>query len=161
MPLQPNQVVTIHFTLKDEDGEIIDSSIDGAPFAFLSGNDNILPQPETEIGTMLIGSKKTTVLSPEDAYGEYNEEAVQTINRSEFPGEAVVEEGQTYHTSDPDGNQVPFIITEINGDEIVLDFNHPLAGETLSFNIELLNIREATPEEISHGHVHGEGGHHH
>ncbi|HRI47561.1 MAG TPA: peptidylprolyl isomerase [Ignavibacteriaceae bacterium] len=161
MPLQPNQVVSILFTLKDADGEIIDSTSDGRPFAFLSGNEQILPNLESEIGTMLIGSKKTVVLEPKDAYGEYQEEAVQILNRAEFPENAVIEEGQSYFTKSPEGEQIPFMITQIKGDEVTIDFNHPLAGETLSFDVELVNIRPATQEELDHGHAHGEGGHHH
>jgi FKBP-type peptidyl-prolyl cis-trans isomerase SlyD len=161
MPLQPNQVVSIYFTLKDEEGEVIDSTSEGKPFSFLSGYEQILPNLENEIGAMLIGSKRNVVLAPEDAYGEYQEEAVQMVKRSEFPPNAVIEEGQSYFTKSPEGEQVPFMITQINGEDVTLDFNHPLAGETLTFDIELVNIRPATKEELDHGHAHGEGGHHH
>ncbi|MGE5401125.1 MAG: FKBP-type peptidyl-prolyl cis-trans isomerase [Ignavibacteriales bacterium] len=161
MPIKPNQVVTVNYSLKDENGEILDATTKEQPFAFLSGQNQILPKLEEEISTMIIGSKKQIVLSPEEAYGEYQPESVQVVNRSNFPEGSKLEEGMEFVANTPDGQQLPFIITKIEGDDITLDFNHPLAGETLTFDLELLDIRDATAEELTHGHVHGNGGHHH
>jgi FKBP-type peptidyl-prolyl cis-trans isomerase SlyD len=160
MALKPNQVVSVYFTVKDELDEIVDQTTMGNPFTFLSGKNQILPALEEEIGNMIIGSKKNIVLKPSDAYGEYIPEAVQVVNRSEFPEDMELEEGLNFVANTPEGNQLPFIVTEIDGDNITIDFNHPLAGETLTFDVELLDIRQATNEEIQHGHVH-DGNHEH
>lgn len=161
MALKKNQVVTISFVLKDDAGLVIEETTKSNPFAFISGSEQILPRLEENIGEMLIGSKRTVVLSPEEAYGNYKDEMIQLVNRSEFPQDITLEEGMDFIADTPDGRQMPFIIRNIEGDDITLDFNHPLAGRTLTFDVELLSLREATPEEISHGHIHGAGGHHH
>lgn len=162
MPLKPNQVVTIHFTVKDELGEIVDQTESNQPFSFLSGKNQILPALEEEIGNMIIGSKKNITLKPSEAYGEYMPEAVQIVNRKDFPPDMELEEGMNFMANTPEGNQVPFIVTQIEGNNITIDFNHPLAGETLLFDVELIDMREATQEELAHGHSHGNGdGHHH
>jgi FKBP-type peptidyl-prolyl cis-trans isomerase SlyD len=160
MALKPNQVVSVYFTVKDELDEIVDETTIGNPFTFLSGKNQILPALEEEIGNMIIGSKKNIVLKPSDAYGEYIPEAIQVVTRSEFPEEMEIEEGLNFVANTPEGNQLPFIITEVDGDNITIDFNHPLAGETLTFDVELIDIRQATNEEMLHGHVHdGHNGH--
>jgi FKBP-type peptidyl-prolyl cis-trans isomerase SlyD len=161
MALKDNQVVTIIFTLKDEDGIIIEETTKENPFSFISGYQQILPRLEAHIGEMLIGSKKTFVLAPEDAYGEYDDGAIQKVKRSEFPAETELEVGMGFIADSPDGNQMPFIIENIQGDDVTLNFNHPLAGKTLTFEVELMGLRDATLEELSHGHVHGTDGHHH
>jgi FKBP-type peptidyl-prolyl cis-trans isomerase SlyD len=161
MPIKQNQVVTINFTLKDETGEIIDSTQGNNPFSFISGNNQILPKLEESISIMLIGSKTNVKLNPVDAYGEYKEEAVQTVDRSEFPQDVELEEGMSFMAHTPEGKQVPLTIAGVEGDKVTVDFNHPLAGRALEFDVELLNIRDATLEELQHGHVHGPDGHHH
>jgi len=159
--LKPNQVVTINYTLKDSEGEIIDSTSEGKSFSFLSGSEQILPKLEEAIGGMLIGSKKVVALTAADAYGEYFDDAVQVLQRSEFPKDMEIKEGMELVTSAPDGSQMPFVITKITDEQVTVDFNHPLAGEDLSFDVELLDLRDATAEELSHGHAHGAHGHHH
>ncbi len=161
MPIKLNHVVTINFTLKDEEGNVIEATTKERPFLFISGNSQILPKLEENIGEMLIGSKRTVTLLPEDAYGNFSESAIQLVNRSEFPEGTELEEGMNFIANSPDGEEMPFVIKNINGENITLDFNHPLAGRTLTFELELLNLREATPDELSHGHVHGSGDHHH
>ena len=161
MALKNDQVVTINFILKDDTGQVIEETTKANPFAFISGSQQILPKLEENIGEMLIGSKRTVVLTPEEAYGKYNDSMIQKVSRSEFPADITLEEGMDFIADTPDGRQMPFIIREIEGDNIMLDFNHPLAGQTLTFDVELLGLREATPEEISHGHIHGADGHHH
>jgi len=161
MPLKKNQVVAIDFTLKDKDGNIIEETTKENPFMFISGTEQILPKLEENIGEMLIGSKRKVVLEPENAYGKFSDSAVQVVNRSEFPEGTELKVGMGYSADTPDGRQMPFTIKGVEGDNVTLDFNHPLAGQTLTFELELLNLRDATPEELSHGHVHGAGGHHH
>ncbi len=161
MALKDNQVVTINFILKDSDGNVIEATTKEQPFSFISGNEQILPELEQKVGEMLIGSKKTVTLEPENAYGVYQDTSIQVVNRTEFPEDTQLEIGMGFIADSPDGHQMPFVIKEIDGDNITLDFNHPLAGQTLTFEIELLGLRDATLEELTHGHVHGEGGHHH
>jgi FKBP-type peptidyl-prolyl cis-trans isomerase SlyD len=161
MPIGINKVVTVNFTLKDQFGNIIDSTEGDAPFSYLSGHHNILPKLESEINNMLIGSKRTITVPAAEAYGEYNEDIVQVIGKDEFPPEVSLEVGMQYIASAPDGTKMPFTITEVRDEDVTIDFNHPLAGKDLTFDVELINVREATAEEISHGHVHGVDGYHH
>jgi FKBP-type peptidyl-prolyl cis-trans isomerase SlyD len=161
MALQANKVVTFNYILKDENGELLDSTEKGGPFSFITGNMQVLPGLEEALGTMIIGSKKNIKLAASDAYGEYDENAVQKINRSLFPEEAELEIGMTYFAHSPEGQHLQFVITKMENEDITVNFNHPLAGKNLEFDVELLDVRDATPEEISHGHVHGPGGHHH
>lgn len=161
MALQANKVVTFNYILKDDNGELLDSTEKGGPFSFISGNHQILPGLEEALGNMIIGSKKNIKLAAADAYGEYDENAVQKINRTLFPEEAELEIGMTYFAHSPEGRHLQFVITKIENEDITVNFNHPLAGKNLEFDVELLDVRDATPEEISHGHVHGPGGHHH
>ncbi|MDR3626814.1 MAG: peptidylprolyl isomerase [Ignavibacteriaceae bacterium] len=161
MPIKSNQVITISFILKDTDDNIIEATTKEEPFSFISGGNQILPKLEENIGEMLIGSKRTVVLSPEEAYGIYDDSALQHVTRSEFPEETDIQAGMAFIADSPDGQQMPFVIKTVEGENITIDFNHPLAGQTLTFDVELLSLRDATIEELSHGHVHGSGGHHH
>ena len=161
MALESNKVVSISYTLKDNEGNVLDEAGNDNPFAFLSGQNQILPKLEEQINQMLIGSKKTVSLTAEDGYGVYDEKAVRQVKRSDFPEKMDIQEGQKYMADTGEGRHMPFIIKAIEGDEVTIDFNHPLAGVNLEFEIELLNVRDATDEELIHGHVHGPGGHHH
>ena len=161
MPLKPDQVVTIAYNLTDESGALLDSATRENPFAFISGGEQILPKLEEKIGTMLIGGKNLITLQPAEGYGEYQEAAIQSVHRKEFPEGTDLKEGMSFVANSPDGHQMPFVVREITEEDIKIDFNHPLAGKTLTFDLELLDIRDATQEEKSHGHVHGAGGHHH
>ncbi len=161
MAIKPDQVVTVHFTLKDENGTTLEVADKNQPYSFLSGRDQILPKLEEKISTMLINSKGTVELLPEDAYGEFEENAIQKASRSDFPEDIELQEGMNFMADMGDGKQLPFFIKEIDNDEITIDFNHPLAGKSLTFDLELVDVRDASSEELAHGHVHGAGGHHH
>ncbi len=161
MPIESNKVVTMNFTLTDDDGNVLDSTDHGGPFSYLSGNNNILPKLEEEVNNMIIGTRKNIRLDAVDAYGQYNEQIVQVVGKDNFPEDFVLEVGMEYLASNPDGVQMPFTIINVEGEEVTIDFNHPLAGKNLNFDVELLDVRDATAEEIAHGHVHGPGGHHH
>lgn len=161
MPFEVNKVVTFNYVLKDETGEILDSTAQDGPYSFLTGGNQVLPELETALGEMIIGSKKNIKLSAADAYGEYDENAVQKVKREFFPEEAELEIGLTYYAHTPEGRHLQFVITGIENDDVTVNFNHPLAGKDLEFDIELIDVRDATPEEIIHGHVHAPGGHHH
>jgi FKBP-type peptidyl-prolyl cis-trans isomerase SlyD len=161
MAFDANKVVTMNYTLKDEDGNVIDSSETRGALSFISGTNQVLPKLEAALSNMSIGKKENIKLAAADAYGELKNDAFQVVERSAFPEDAVIEEGIGYISTSKDGQQTPFKISSINGDEIKLDFNHPLAGLNLEFEVELLHVRDASEEEISHGHVHGAGGHNH
>jgi FKBP-type peptidyl-prolyl cis-trans isomerase SlyD len=140
---------------------MLDSTEKGGPFSFVTGNLQVLPGLEDALSSMIIGSKKNIKLAAADAYGEYDEGAVQKVKRNLFPEEAELEIGSSYFAHSPEGQHLQFIVTEIDNDIITVNFNHPLAGKNLEFDVELIDVRDATAEEISHGHVHGPGGHHH
>ena len=161
MALEANKVVTINFILKDEDGNILESTENMEPFSFISGNNQILPKLEEAVNQMLIGTKRDVKVQAAEGYGEYNESAIQQVDKNEFPEDIKLEEGMRMIANSPDGNQMPFIVNKIEEKEVTIDFNHPLAGKNLEFNVELVDVRDATPEELAHGHVHGAGGHHH
>ena len=161
MALDENKVVSIRYTLKDENGEILDQATKEQPFAFLSGQNQILPNLEKKISEMVIGSQQKVVLSPEQGYGNYREDAVKQVKRSEFPEKIELQEGQRFMADLGEGKHQPFFVKSISENDVTIDFNHPLAGVTLEFDLELLDIRDATNEEIMHGHVHGPGGHKH
>ncbi|MGD8306431.1 MAG: peptidylprolyl isomerase [Ignavibacteria bacterium] len=156
-----NKVVTMNYTLSDDKGNVIDSSETRGPLSFLSGTNQVLPKLEEAIMEMQVGSRENIKLPAEDAYGEYNNEAFRIVKRSDFPEGSTIEEGIGYISTAKDGTQTPFKISSIDGDDITLDYNHPLAGINLEFDIEILEMRNATEEEISHGHVHGSNGHDH
>jgi FKBP-type peptidyl-prolyl cis-trans isomerase SlyD len=161
MALQANKVISFNYTVKDEGGNILDTNINDGPYIFLTGRNQVLPGLEKVLGGMIIGSKKNIQLSAAAAYGEYDEGAIQTVKREFFPEEAELETGLTYYAHTPEGRNLQFVITKIENDDITVNFNHPLAGKDLLFDVELLDVRDATAEEIAHGHVHSPGGHHH
>jgi FKBP-type peptidyl-prolyl cis-trans isomerase SlyD len=161
MPLEPNKVITMNYTLKDNEGVVIDTTEDKGAFSFISGANQILPKFEEQIGTMLIDSKKNVKLSAEDAYGVYDESAIQKVEKSTFPADTPVEVGMGFVANSPDGHPMPFKVAAVEEKEVTIDFNHPLAGKDLEFDVHLVDIRKASEEEVTHGHVHGPGGHQH
>jgi FKBP-type peptidyl-prolyl cis-trans isomerase SlyD len=161
MSLEPNKVVTFNYSLKDSEGTLIETTENKEPLSFISGSKQILPKLEEAISKMIIGSKKDVKLSAADAYGEFDEKAVQQVKRNQFPEELTIEVGMSYIANSQDGEQTHFVITDVKDDDVTIDFNHQLAGKDLEFNVELLDVRNATEEELNHGHVHGPGGHQH
>jgi len=161
MGLEANKVVSISYTLKDENGELLDQATHEQPFAFISGQNQILPKLEEKISEMVIGSEQKVVLSPEQGYGEYRDDAVKNVKKTDFPDNVDLQEGQRFMADMGEGQHRPFFIKEISGENVTIDFNHPLAGATLEFDIKLVDVRDATDEELMHGHVHGPGGHQH
>lgn len=161
MPIEANKVVTLNFTLKDDAGNVLDSTDRGGPFSYISGKGMVLPKLEEAVSVMMIGTKKQLKLDAVNGYGNYNEDAIQVVGKENFPSDFTLEVGMEYMASNPEGVQMPFVITEVRDEEVTIDFNHPLAGKNLNFDLELLDVRDATAEELAHGHVHGPGGHHH
>lgn len=152
MTVEDNKVITINYTLTNDQGETIDESNDGS-FCYLHGADNIIPGLEKELSGRAKGDKFKLVIQPEDAYGEYNTAITQVVERAMF-GDEAVEVGMQFHAEADEGGMVMITISEINGDQITIDGNHPLAGVTLHYDVNVCDIRDATEEELSHGHVH-------
>jgi len=161
MPFKKDQVVVFHYTVTNEKNEVVDNSRGGEPLAVLTGRGQILPKLEEAMQDLALNEKKIVPLAAKDAYGEFSEEQIQTVSRDNFPADAKLEIGMEYMASMEDGHQMPFAISKIDGDQITVDFNHPLAGQDLTFEVEVVELRDAAPEELEHGHVHGPGGHHH
>ena len=155
-----NKVVTISYTLRDDDGEIIDSSDEGTPLVYLHGASNIVPGLEEELEGAGPGDSIEASIPPEKGYGPRIGES-QEVPRKLFPAEAELVAGMQVVAHDDEGRQIPFFITGIGEETVTVDPNHPLAGETLHFDVTIEALRDATEEEVAHGHPHGEGGHHH
>ena len=155
-----SQILGFHYTLKDKDGNIIDSSSGKDPLVVLLGRGQIIPGLESEIKDMLIGTKKTVVVAAKDAYGEVNEQLRMIVGKEQFPTEAQLQEGLQFHGGETPDSPI-FTIVKIDGEKIYVDGNHMLAGHELHFDVEITEKREASAEEIAHGHAHGVGGHQH
>lgn len=154
--IEQDKVATVHYTgTLPESGEVFDSSRDRDPLSFLVGHKNMIPGFERELMGSKVGDKVEFTLSAEDAYGEHNPDAIQKVPVDMF-GEITPEVGMTLMS-----DLGPFRVTDIGDAEITVDFNHALAGKSLTFNVEVVNVRDASEEEISHGHAHGVGGVHH
>jgi len=159
MTIQKDSVVTFHYTLKDHNGQLIDSSEGQAPMAYLHGAGNIVPGLEQALEGQDVGAHLEVTLTPDQAYGSYQPKLVQQLARKVFEG-ATIEVGQRFQAQTQQGPRT-VVVTEVKGDLITIDGNHPLAGQTLHFTVDVAEIRESTAEERAHGHVHGEHGHHH
>ncbi len=156
-----NAVVAIHYTLTLDSGDQVDSSIGGEPLLYLHGHGNIVPGLEEQLLTLEVGAKAMVSVPAAKGYGEKQPDASRRVPRNSFPKNQPIEAGMQFGVKDDDGEVVPAFVAEVLKDEVVLDFNHPLAGETLHFQIEVMSIREASKDELKHGHPHGPGGHHH
>jgi len=156
MQIADKKVVSIHYTLTNDEGEVIDSSRDAEPLVYLHGAQNIIPGLETALLGKKAGDELTVSIDPADGYGEYNKEMTQVVPRSMFEGVDEMEPGMEFQAETAQGVQV-IRIAEVNGDEITIDGNHPLAGERLHFDVNVSEVREASEDELTHGHVHGAG----
>ncbi|MGB5810223.1 MAG: peptidylprolyl isomerase [Polyangiales bacterium] len=154
------KVVTISYTLRADDGEIIDRSDESSPLVYLHGAQNIVPGLEEELEGAAIGDAIKATIPPEKGYGPRIGEA-QEVPRKMFPEGAELSAGMQVVAHDDEGRQIPFFITGMSEETVTVDPNHPLAGETLHFDVTIESLRDATEEEIEHGHPHGDGGHHH
>jgi FKBP-type peptidyl-prolyl cis-trans isomerase SlyD len=159
MSITQDQVVTLHYTLRDDAGEIIDSSPHGEPLAYLHGHGNLVPGLERELSGKRAGDRLQVTVSPADGYGEYDQALVQRVPRRALKGLANLRVGMRLQAQTGHGARA-VTVTQITGDMVTLDGNHPLAGKNLHFQVEVGEVRAATDEELSHGHVHGPGGHH-
>ncbi|UOA10646.1 peptidylprolyl isomerase [Methylobacter sp. S3L5C] len=159
MQVADNMAVSIHYTLTNDEGEVLDSSIGEEVLVYLQGSGNIVPGLENALVGKVIGDKFTVRIAPEEAYGELMDDMIQVLSRDMFEGIDNVEVGMQFHADVSEG---PGVVTVVNieGDEITIDGNHPLAGVALNFDVEVIDVRPATEEEATHGHIHGEGCHH-
>jgi len=160
MQIAKDAVVTIHYTLKNDAGETLDSSAGGDPLAYLQGNGNLVVGLENALEGKKVGDKVSVKVSPVEGYGEYDKALVQQVPRRSFKGIANVQVGMQFQVQSDHGPRA-VTVTNVVGDMVTVDGNHPLAGQNLNFDIEITDVRVATDEELSHGHVHGPGGHHH
>lgn len=161
MQISTKKVVSIDYTLKDDDGETIDSSEGSTPLAYIHGIGGLIPGLEKALEGKQASQEKLSVkISPEEGYGIRDERLVQSMDKEAFKGIEPLEVGMQFQAGH-EGHESLITITEIEGDKITVDGNHPLAGMTLHFEVIIRDVRDATPEELDHGHVHGEGGHHH
>jgi len=160
MQITKNVVALIHYTLKDETGEVIDKSEEGTPMPYLHGHGNLIPGLESELEGKELGDKLSARIEPKDAYGDRNDEMVQDVPRTQLPEDVDIQPGMQFQAQSEEGAHVVTVVGVEDG-QVRLDGNHPLAGVTLNFDVEIAEVREASPEELEHGHVHGAGGHEH
>lgn len=160
MQIADRTVATFHYTLRDAQGQVLDSSSGGEPLSYLHGSGHIVPGLERQMAGHSTGDRFTAEVGPEDAYGLSDPALVQQVARQQFQGVDELEVGMQFQ-ADAGRHAQMVTITAIDGDQVTVDANHPLAGATLHFDIEITDVRAATAEELSHGHAHGPGGHHH
>lgn len=160
MQIAEKTVVSIHYTLTNAEGETLDSSVGQEPLVYLHGAQNIIQGLENALLGKAVGDSLQVSVEPKEGYGELRDELVQEVDRSAFVGVDDIQVGMQFMAQTPWGEQ-PVTVVKLEGDSITLDGNHPLAGQTLNFDVEVIEIRDASDEEMEHGHVHGAGGHHH
>ena len=160
MAVAPDCVVTIHYTLKDDAGTVLDRSSPEEPLAYLHGHGNIIPGLEKELDGKNVGDALTVTIAPADGYGEYDNRLVQSVPRRTLRGIKDVKPGMRLQAQTAEGARA-VTVTKVLGDMVTLDGNHPLAGKSLHFDVRVGDVRPATEEELSHGHVHGPSDHHH
>ncbi|MCM2279321.1 MAG: peptidylprolyl isomerase [Oligoflexia bacterium] len=155
------KVIEMSYRLMNAKGEVLDQADSGSPFAYLHGAQQIVPGLESAIEGLSVGDKKNVVVQPEEGYGEVNPALKLVVTRAQFPTGVELKTGMQFEAQGGDGEGLVFMVENIEGDSIHINGNHPLAGETLHFAIEILKVRDATEEEKEHGHAHGGDGHQH
>ncbi|MCJ2378813.1 peptidylprolyl isomerase [Vibrio sp. ZSDZ34] len=157
MKITKNAVVSLAYQVKTEDDVVVDQSTVDAPLDYLHGHNNLITGLEKQLEGKEVGDKFSATVTPEEAYGEHNDALVQRVPADVFQGVDTIEVGMRF-LADTDQGPIPVEVTEVDGDEVVVDGNHMLAGQTLTFVVEVVAMREATAEEVEHGHIHQEGG---
>lgn len=160
MQIADRNVASFHYTLTNDGGDVLDSSREREPLAYLHGAGNIVPGLEKAMAGRKEGDTFKVDVEPQEGYGPRHEELIQTVPMSAFQGVPEVKPGMQFQGNGPQGATL-VTVTSVDGDEVRVDGNHPLAGQTLHFDIEVTEVREATEDELTHGHVHGAGGHQH
>lgn len=160
MEIAQDKVVTIDYTLTDNDGNVIDQSSEGR-FAYLHGAYNIVVGLESALAGKELGDELNVSVPPEEGYGNRNEDRMQDVPKNAFPDDVEIVPGTPFQAEGPNGDVIMVTIIKVNGDTVTVDGNHPLAGVHLNFQVNVVDIRDATAEELEHGHVHGPGGYQH
>lgn len=161
MKIGPDMAVSIDYTLKNAAGEVIDQSATGEPLTYLHGRGNIVTGLEKALAGRGVGESINVAVQPEEGYGRRNEAMTMRVPRSDMPPDLDPEVGMMLGAEGPNGEHIPMWVKGVDATHVDVDGNHPLAGEVLHFDVTIAAIRAATREELSHGHVHGAGGHHH
>lgn len=160
MQIGQDSVVNIHYTLRNASGEVLDSSADREPLAYIHGNGNLVPGVEKALQGRKAGDKLSFEVAPVEGYGVRDDSLVQDVPRSAFEGVTELRAGMQFQADSNHGPRT-VLVTKVGPETVTVDGNHPLAGQTLHFDVEVTEVRAATEEELEHGHAHGEGGHHH
>lgn len=160
LQIAADSVVLIHYTLKDDSGAVLDSSEGGEPLAYIQGHGNLVSGLEKALEGKRGGNTLTVTVPPAEGYGTRDESLVQRVSKRSLRGSGEIRKGMQFQARTDDGMRL-FTVTAVIGDMVSLDGNHPLADRTLHFDVQVVSVREATAEELEHGHVHGAGGHHH
>lgn len=160
MRIEKNAVVGIEYTLTGEDGQVIDSSREREPLYYIQGLGQIIPGLETALEGRSHGEELRVKVPPEAGYGEHRRELIREVPKERFPDDADLEIGNQFRASSEQG-PIVVTVTQVAEEVVTVDANHPLAGETLNFEVEIVEVREASTEELDHGHVHGQDGHDH
>lgn len=160
MQVAKDCVVSIDYTLKDDSGQVLDSSQGGDALVYLHGSNSIIPGLESALEGKDVGDELSVRIPPEQAYGVRDESKCQPVPRNMF-GDEKVEVGAQYHAAGPNGEQLVVTVVEVADDAVTVDGNHPLAGAHLNFDVKVVDVRAATDEELSHGHAHHPGHPHH
>lgn len=161
MTIKENSAVSFHYTLTDDDGQQLDSSAGKAPLAYLHGAGNIIPGLENALTGKAVGDSMSVAISATEGYGEVQNELIQEVPRTSFQGVDEIEVGMQFEAQTGQGGTVPVTVTAVTDETVTVDGNHPLAGKNLNFDVSIKAVRDATEEELEHGHVHGPGGHDH
>jgi len=161
MQISKNAVVTLEYTLKDNEGVVIDQSSGDEAFAFIHGIGGIIPGLENALEGKQVDDALSVTIEPEEAYGHRDDAMVAEVPVDRFEEAGEIQVGMQFQTAAEDGSARVVTVVKIADGMVTVDANHPLAGITLNFDVKVLGVREATAEELEHGHVHGPGGHHH
>jgi len=161
MQIARNAVVRIDYVLTDDQQQVIDRSEAGEPLTYLHGARNIIPGLENALEGKKAGEQLNVRIPAAEAYGERDDRLVQMVPREMFEDSQEIQIGMQFHSADEEGHVTVVTVTHATDDTITVDANHPLAGMPLTFNVTVVDVRAATPEELQHGHAHGPGGHHH
>jgi FKBP-type peptidyl-prolyl cis-trans isomerase SlyD len=160
LEISADRVVLIHYTLKDDNGAVVDSSAGAEPLAYIQGHGNLVAGLEKALEGKKDGDKVVVSIAPAEGYGVHDAALIQRVPKRSLQGSGEIKKGMQFQARTDDGMRM-FTVTALAGDMVTLDGNHPLADKTLHFDVQVVEVRDATTEELEHGHVHGAGGHHH
>ena len=154
MQVEPQKVVSIDYTLKDDNGNVLDSSQGSEPLSFIYGTGSIIPGLEKALEGKATGDEVSVTVEPEEGYGQYDDSLIIQVTKDKFQDPDNVQEGMQVQAQSQDGNVQILTVKSIDGEQVTLDANHPLAGQRLNFDVEVAEVREPTQEELDHGHIH-------